>query len=486
MKGSIANHLNRFLPKGSALRHVSLVAGGTTIAQGINIAIMPLLSRIYSPEDFGVMAVYVSVTSILVEVSGFRYHFAIPLPKDERYANALVILSFFLQAVFVAFISIVLLFFGKPILAKLSMEVLIPYRLLIPIGVAGMGVYLTLTQWAIRGKMFQTIGQTRITQALSGAATMAVLGLAGFKPVGLLLGTIMSRAGGITTLLTGLLKGKDLPHPVKSDIKRVALRYRKFPMYSTWTGMLNTIGRQIMPILLVSFYSPHVAGLFAMAQRLLHLPSVFIGQAIGQVFLQRASVARHQGNLKELSMRTYTTLLRLGLFPILLLSFFAPPVFAYVLGERWLDAGAFARVLGPWIAFAFAYSPMSTLFSILDRQGAAFISEVAYLTARVLAFWAGAKLGGPLLAAAFFGIVGLSVLFLRMNYILAVAGNDYRHVLKSNLRTFLEAGLLLVLPVFSLLLDLHFAIIGIALLLSITAFSMRTFSLLKTFGGKTR
>ena len=89
---------------------------------------------------------------------------------------------------------------------------------------------------------------------------------------------------------------------------------------------LNTVGRQIMPMLLVSFYNPHVAGLFSMAQSLLGLPSAFIGQAIGQVFLQRASVARHQGNLKDLSMRTYMILLRLGLFPILLLAFFAPPL----------------------------------------------------------------------------------------------------------------------------------------------------------------
>lgn len=484
MIAQLESFTNRLLPKGSAIRHISLVAGGTTIAQGINIATMPLLSRIYSPADFGVMAVFVSVTSILVEISGLRYHFAIPLPKHERYANALVILSFVLQALFVVFISLVLFVFGKPILSELSMDVLMPYRLLIPVGVAGMGTYLILTYWAIRKKLFSTIGRTRVTQSLSGVLTKMALGVFGFRPIGLLLGSVVSQAGGISTLSLGLIKGKGFPKPVRSDIKRVAVRYRKFPIYSTWTGMLNTVGRQIMPILLVSFYTPHVAGLFSMAQNLLHLPSAFIGQAIGQVFLQRASVARHQGSLKDLSMRTYTILLRMGLFPILLLAFFAPPVFSYVLGGKWLEAGYFARVLGPWIAFSFAYSPMSNLYSILDRQAAGLIFEIFYIAARVLAFWVGTAFGGPLLAAAFFGIVGFTVLFFRMNYILAAAGNDMRHILKTNMRVFLETGLLLALPIVTLLFKLHPVIIGVALLLSLGAYSIRILTSLKTAGGE--
>jgi len=97
---TLRNFLNRLLPKGSAMRHVSILAGGTTIAQGLNVAIMPVLSRIYSPSDFGVMAVFVSVTAILTELSGFRYHLAIPLPKQERYAKALIVLSSLLQDCF--------------------------------------------------------------------------------------------------------------------------------------------------------------------------------------------------------------------------------------------------------------------------------------------------------------------------------------------------------------------------------------------------
>lgn len=476
---ALRNFLNRLLPKGSAMRHVSILAGGTSIAQGLNIAIMPVLSRIYSPADFGVMAVFVSITSILTELSGFRYHLAIPLPKHERYAKALVVLSFFLQAVFVVFISITLLVFGKPILAKIYMEVLIPYRILIPIGVAGMGAHKALTQWAIREKLFKTIARTRVTQSVSGVLTMLVLGFTGFRSIGLLIGKIIGQAGGITTLARSILMQKGLPKPPLEDIKRVAFRYRKFPMFDTWSGMLNTMGRQIMPILLVALYDPQVAGLFAMAQNLLHIPAVFVGQAIGQVFLQKASVARHEGNLKELSLRTYTLLLRLGFFPILLISLFAPPVFSFVLGSKWLQAGSFAMVLGPWLAFAFAYSPMSVLFSVLERQGVGLATEIIYISARVAAFLIGSAFGGPLLAAGLFGGVGFVVLFLRMNYILSVAGNNRRTIWRNNLSIFAETILLLMLPIAALFFDLEWQLTLIALVISITLFMIRALFIFK-------
>ena len=84
---------SRFAHPESAARHVSIIAGGTVIAQAVGILTMPIVSRIYSPADYGIMAVYASVIAILGELSSFRYHLAIPLPKRERYANALVILS---------------------------------------------------------------------------------------------------------------------------------------------------------------------------------------------------------------------------------------------------------------------------------------------------------------------------------------------------------------------------------------------------------
>lgn len=484
MMGSLMNFLNHLLPKGSAFRHVSIIAGGTTVAQTLNIIVMPFVARIYSPEDFGILAAFTATTSILVQFSGLRYHRAIPLPKQDRYANAIVCLSLFLQAIFVFFITLVLFSVGKSILEKLSISVLIPYRYLIPIAIAGTGIYITFTQWAIRKRFFTTISKTKITQSLTGIFTKIILGLIGLRPLGLLLGNIASQAGGIITLAKAVLREETLTIPPKEEIKRVAIRFRKFPIYETFSVALNTVGIQLTPLLLIMFYSPEVAGFFSMARSLLLLPTKFIGDAIAQVFIQRASVARYQGNIKELSLSTYKFLLQLGLFPILLIAFFAPPLFTFALGEKWIEAGEFAMVLGPWIALAFAYSPMRILFSVLNRQGTEFLQEILYTFIRIIAFIIGSKIGGPLLSIAFFGGAGFFLLLFRMTYILMATGNKLKEILRTDFRLATETALLLMLPLGLSVLNANKIPIVFSIILAILFYLMRCYSFYSKFKKK--
>jgi len=467
---TIRTFLNRLLPKGSAMRHVSILAGGTTIAQGLNVAIMPVLSRIYSPSDFGVMAVFVSVTAILTELSGFRYYFAIPLPKHERYAKALVVLSFFLQAVFFVLISLILLVAGKTMLAKLSLDSLVPYRYLIPIGVAGMGAYLALTQWAIREKLFNTIARTRVTQSLSGAATMIVMGFLGFRPFGLLIGKIIGKAGGITTLARSILRQKGFPKPPLEDIKRVAVRYRKFPMFETWSGILNTMGAQITPILLVALFNPEVAGFFAMAQNLLILPSALVGLAIGQVFIQKASVARYEGRLKEVTMKAYSILFQLGLFPILLLSLFSPVIFSFFLGARWVEAGFFARIMGLWVALAFVCSPMDVLFSVMDIQGIRLFIEAFQNIFRIMAIYIGGVFGGAYWAIGLFSLVGVSVYLFKLFILLRESGNKMDEIFERLIKKVFLSLSLWLFPLAAVLLSIPLVFQILMALVSLTLF----------------
>lgn len=461
---------SRFANPESVFRHVSLIAGGTVIAQTVGILTMPIISRIYSPSDYGIMAIYTSVIAILQVPSGFLYHLAIPFPKNERYAKALIVLSLGLQILFVSILALLLFVAGKFLLARLAMSELIPYRPLIPLGLLITGVYIMLTQWAIREKFFTTIARTKITQSLSGAVTKIVLGLLGIRPLGLLIGTIVAQGGGIITLLRSLLKKGGIPHPEKGDIRRAALQYRKFPMYSTWSALLNTLGGKLIPLLLVSFYNPEIAGLFAMAQALLYLPSVFIGQAIGQVFLQRACVAKHSGGIQSLSFRAYLVLLRLGFFPLLFISFFSPILFAVILGDRWIEAGAYAKVLGPLIAFGFAYSPMSRLYSILNRQGIALFIEIAQIIIITFAFLLGVHFNNSLLSVGLFANIAFLISLFRMIELLAASGTPVKDSVFMTLRIICEAFLLMIPPIFIGYLGIGLYILLASILLSFSIF----------------
>ena len=64
---------------------------GTAISQGILIAATPILTRIFSPENFGIFALYLSIVGTISLVSSWKYELAIVLPDKDDDAKALVI-----------------------------------------------------------------------------------------------------------------------------------------------------------------------------------------------------------------------------------------------------------------------------------------------------------------------------------------------------------------------------------------------------------
>ena len=299
---------------------------------------------------------------------------------------------------------------------------------------------------------------------------MVSLGFLGFRPLGLLIGKIIGQAGGITTLTRSILKQKGFPKPPLEDIKRVAVRYRKFPMFETWSGILNTMGAQITPILLVALFNPEVAGFFAMAQNLLILPSAFVGLAIGQVFIQKASVARYEGRLKEVTMKAYSILFQLGVFPILLLSLFSPVIFSFFLGARWVEAGFFARIMGLWVALAFVCSPMDVLFSVMDIQGIRLFIEAFQNIFRIMAIYIGGVFGGPYWAIGLFSLVGVSVYLFKLFILLRGSGNKMDEIFERLIKKVFLSLSLLLFPLAAVLLSIPLAFQILMALVSLTLF----------------
>lgn len=461
-----------------AILQVSYVAGGAVAAQALNVLILPIVSRIYSPADYGVMAVYLSIVAILSELSGFRYYLAIPLPKSKKYAEALIFLSLIIQVCFVSAISLILLFFGKEILLRFSFSSFTPYMFIIPIGLLFIGVYRILMQWSIREGSFRSIGITKISQCIAGGSAKILLGLLGIRPAGLLIGAIISEAGGITTLYSASIKKNGFPIFNKNNIYRVMIRYRKMPLFSTWYGLINSIGSGLPQLFLTSQYGVHYAGLCTMASSLLSIPINFVGQAMGQVFIQRASIAKNSNNISSISMKAYLLLLKIGFFPIALISIFAPPLFSFFLGERWGASGIYAIVLVPFIAYRFAFSPLSMLYLILDKQESSVVHEVTYLVSRIFGLALGYFWKSPVLSILFYSVFCFFVQFYRVIYLLSVAGNSKSLVIKETIKIITEALLMLVLPILCLFYKVNLLILMIVVMIVSSFYLLRTYKYL--------
>lgn len=437
------NLLSIFLTKNSIANSVLLLTGGTALAQMLNIASMPILSRIYSPSDFGILALFTALTGILLEISNLRYYGAIPLPKKDVFAGSLVMLSFIIQFVFISLLAILLFLAKGPLLRLISSDLLMPYWPLIPIGIGAMGSYLIFSQWAVREQEFSLIAKTKLVQSISGILTKLVMGILGLRPLGLLLGAIVSQAGGMLSLGNRLIRKKGIPEADLFKLKRVAVKYRKFPLFTTWQALLNSLGRHITPFFLVAFWGPQVAGYFAFSLQILHLPAYFVGQAMSQVFVQRASVAKYQGNLQETSRRFFKVLLLVGTFPILCLGLIAPEIFSFVFGSEWQVAGIYARVLSPWVALAFISSPLSVLFAIQNRQEVGLAFEVGFVLSRIAVLVFGANLGDILFVLTLLSGVNCFFLLLIIVWLMGETGNQKSKIIYDLLKELFRTILLL-------------------------------------------
>jgi O-antigen/teichoic acid export membrane protein len=416
-----------FNKKNSFFKNVAILSGASVIAQVINMASMPVLSRLYSPSDFGTLALFSSIVGLLATISGFRYYLVIPLARTKRYLDALIWLSFLSQC-FCVVLVVIAIKISSEYLNNDSFLSLMQYKMLIPIAVLCVGFYSLLTQWAIRERGFLLIAKTKLTQTIIGTAVKLFSGLVGLSPLGLILGNILGQSMGSTTLLKMLLKTNQKIYFSKTHIKRSLLHYRNLFFYDTPASLLNMSGAYLLPLIMAYYFNSSVVGSFSMAQNLLVLPSALIGTSIGQVFMQRATLASRDGSIGKVAMNAFSILMRIGAFPIMLLSLVAPELFMIILGPEWEQAGVFAKLLGPWLALSFVYSPLSCLYTVLMLQKIGFIFVSIYTLVRLAAAYMGRF--DPYYAMIFVSIAGSVSVLIGIYLLMRASGINYNEVIR--------------------------------------------------------
>ncbi|WP_020146550.1 lipopolysaccharide biosynthesis protein [Thioalkalivibrio sp. ALJ15] len=396
--------IKRLLPKNRFARSVSVLAGGTAAGQIIVVAASPILTRLYSPEDFGLFAVFASLLGILGVIASLRYQLAIPLPEDDADAARVAILSVLVVVGMAGLSALVVLFFGEPVSHLLNVPQLAPYLWLLPLGLFLLGVYQVLSYWAIRRRAYGPIARTKLTQSI----VMTAVQIGGFAlgPVALLIGRIMGQAAGIATLYRLVVRPKrHLLGEVRGrDVMWAAKRYRRFPIYSTWAGGFNTLGTETPPLLFAALFSPAVAGLYMLAHRVLAMPAQLIGKAVADVFFGDAPDNHRNDQLGTAVSRITATLSQIALPPIVLFSLFAPSLFSGIFGESWREAGVYAQWLAPMIYINFITSPITTLTTVLEKQAHALFFQSLLLVMRLSGLVVGALLGDIILAVILFSL----------------------------------------------------------------------------------
>lgn len=363
-------------------RSAAVLAGGTAIAQVVVVLTSPLLTRIYSPADFGTLSVYVSILTFVLGISTLRYHLAVPLVSAGNALASLLVLNLAILAAMLVGVVIGIQTIGRDVAIWTNTPGLEHVLWILPFGITGASLIQLLTAWAVRHDHFRTLGRIRIRQSVSQVVAQIGLSVAAPGGLGLVTGDAVGRAAG------GLSLSRMAWKEIRDDIRHVSLRsiidvgnqYRRFPLISTWTGVIASAGSQLPTLLVAGFYGASVVGWFGLCQRLLSMSFVLVASAIGTVFLSesaRLSTTDPRGLLR-LYWATVSRSSLLALVLVVGVVIFAPLLIGPLLGSEWTEAGKYAQVLAISAGFQFVNRAVSSATTVVQRQDLDLLGEVLW------------------------------------------------------------------------------------------------------------
>lgn len=367
------------------VRSVGVLAGGTAFAQGLTLLALPVVTRLYTPDDFSVLAVYVPILAMVAVIACMRLEIAISLPEKDADAVNLLALALVFSAVVSLVFGAVLWLSADSFIDMVGQPALAPYLWLLPLGVWCVSSYAALQYWCSRKKKFEIIARTRMTQALGGIGTQIGFGAVGIAPFGLLLGHMVNSGAGVFGLSRPIIR--DSSHVLRqiswASMRRQLRKYDRFPKYSTFEALLNNAGVQLPVVIIAAVAIGPEAGYLMLATRVMAAPVGLIGGAVAQVYLSQAPTELRAGNLANFTLGIIGGLVKTGVGPLLFIGIVAPQVFPIVFGAEWARAGELVAWLTPWFVVQFLSSPVSMSLHVCGRQRTALVLQIVGFCIRV-------------------------------------------------------------------------------------------------------
>jgi O-antigen/teichoic acid export membrane protein len=357
----------------SIKKSILIMFSGNVFAQLLLFGSTPILTRLYEPDDFGVLASFTSVLSILLTVCLFSFEKTIPLVKNDRLAINIVLLSIIILLLFSTIIFVSFLLWGQFLFSLLNMENITSFFWLIPISLLAAGAYQVFNYYLIRLNKYKAISLSKINQSFYQIVLQISMSfLFGSTAIWLLLGDSIGRSAGVVSLMKEYLKSKNkIKFKIfkKNSLKWGLVKYKTFALQSTASGAFNTISLQ-MPILLIgALYDPYFAGIYLLSQKVIGLPITLITKSIGQVYYGEAA-SRLRDNPKSLYLfykKTVKKLLLVSILPFIIIALSAPTLFGVFLGEGWVKSGEFVQLLTPMFISQVAITPLAQTLTVIKK-----------------------------------------------------------------------------------------------------------------------
>ena len=377
--------------------NVSVMLAGTIAGQGISLLLSPILTRVFTPSEFGYLSVYSSVLFIVCVVASLGLELAIPIASCAREAANLLALCGVSLVVTTMLITLVIYAIPPDMMASLWFGDLAAYPYLLPIGFACLGSYYVMVAIATRAAAFQDIARTRISQGLSGPLSQILLGLLHAGTPGLAIGFVIGQSSGTLLLYWRVvLRLRAFAGVSWHGMVAAARRYIRFPLFASWARMLDMAGSgTVLFVLFSTCYSSDIAGFMFLSDRVISRPLLVVSTSLLQVFTGEVGRAIND-DPRALRRRFYQVMPRqflLSLAWILLANLVAAWAFPWLFGEEWAAAIPYLHAVSAGYLGLAVLHPVSTMLQMLERQVAAAAWQVFRLVVVVGGFLIGWRSG---------------------------------------------------------------------------------------------
>lgn len=373
----------------------SILLVGAVIAQLIPVLISPIITRIYSPHDYGLYSLYMSVMTLIASVATGRYELSVMLPERDEDAAHLAIFSIVLAFFLAALIAIMLFFFGNPLAVLFGRGEIVAWLYWIPAAIVFAAIFQVCIIWISRKEQYVAVSSSRIGQSIITVATQLFVGIGKYYSGGLIIASLVGQ--GVTAVLLVLFcwRHERAKFVIAgwSNSFQLAKKYRKFLLFNTPYTLLGNFSKSFVIYALSAFSSNTVVGFFGLARSVMFLPLGLVTNSVGQVYFKKAALTIGTPALEIITVQILIKITGLITLPFLFFSYWAPEIFAIVFGEQWKVAGQYATALAP-VAFTYLYASWpDRLYEVMGKQEIALylqiISDVLLVSAVFGALWLG-------------------------------------------------------------------------------------------------
>ncbi len=365
--------MKNFLLKSEFKRNVFTLIKGSTLAQTIPIIITPIIARLYTTDEFGVLELYTSLFVILSIIATGRYELAIMTPKKDEDGENICYLSIFITLIFSTLCLLIVIIFNKNITNILKEPSISFWLYLLPLSIFFTGVYQNLNYLSNRKKKYNVMALAKVIQSGTTSGMKLLFGILKYSSGGLILGLITGQFAGMFIFIKKIFFNRkkefsEIKNLKVKNIKKVAKDYIEHPKYLIISHSLASFYMQIPIFFINNISSVSTVGLYSMAYKLTYLPVILIANSISDVFRQEATEYYHRvGVFDKILLKTFWRTFTLSIIPFILAYFYIDDMFRLFLGEKWLIAGQYAKIMIIYSFFSFIVIPVDKAALIINK-----------------------------------------------------------------------------------------------------------------------